>query len=58
MHTLELSSRYAGIKYRMFRFDDLDVILHGFFIAGNPVRDVSDQVQHLLATHLVFYSSS
>ena len=30
MRTLELSSRYAGIKYRMMRFDDLDVILPGF----------------------------
>jgi hypothetical protein len=30
MRTLELSSRCAGIKYRMLRFDDLDVILPGF----------------------------
>jgi hypothetical protein len=30
MRTLELSSRDAGIKYKMMRFDDLDVILPGF----------------------------
>ena len=30
MRTMELSSRDAGIKYRMMRFDDLDVILPGF----------------------------
>ena len=30
MRTVELSSRDAGIKYRMMRFDDLDVILPGF----------------------------
>src|SRR5262249_47082290 len=30
MRTLELSSRAAGIKYRMILFDDLDVILPGF----------------------------
>jgi hypothetical protein len=30
MRTMELSSRHAGIKYRMVRFDDLDVILPGF----------------------------
>jgi hypothetical protein len=28
--TLELSSREAGIEFRMIRFDDLDVILPGF----------------------------
>ena len=30
MRTLELSSRVAGIAYRMILFDDLDVILPGF----------------------------
>jgi hypothetical protein len=30
MRTLELSSRDAGIRYRMMCFDDLDVILPGF----------------------------
>jgi hypothetical protein len=30
MRTLELSSRAAGIAYRMILFDDLDVILPGF----------------------------
>jgi hypothetical protein len=30
MRTMELSWRDAGIKYRMMRFDDLDVILPGF----------------------------
>jgi hypothetical protein len=30
MRTMELWSRDAGIKYRMMRFDDLDVILPGF----------------------------
>jgi hypothetical protein len=30
MRTMELLSRDAGIKYRMMRFDDLDVILPGF----------------------------
>jgi hypothetical protein len=30
MRTLELSSREAGIEFRMIRFDDLDVILPGF----------------------------
>ena len=30
MRTLELLSRATSIKYRMIRFDDLDVILPGF----------------------------
>jgi hypothetical protein len=30
MRTLELWSRGVGIKYRMIRFDDLDMILPGF----------------------------
>jgi hypothetical protein len=30
MRSMELSLRDAGIKFRMMRFDDLDVILPGF----------------------------
>jgi hypothetical protein len=30
MRTLELSSRNAGVEYRIIHFDDLDVILPGF----------------------------